>query len=111
MSTADHSPGDPVPPPPPDPAALALSHVRSLVRQGHIEHAPETALSFALVRGKAALLPYATAGQPATPGEAARRFLLAAQAVGEQLERLAPAVAEQAGPSGPDDPTKGVSCD
>lgn len=90
--------------------------MRSLVRQGHIEHALETALSSALVRGKAALEPYVTAGQPATPEEAARRFLLAVQAVAEELERLALAVAEgsrseAAGPTSPSDPTKGASRD
>jgi hypothetical protein len=80
----------------PDPAAK----VRSLVRQGHVGHALETALSAALANGKAALEPYVRAGPPATADEGARRFLLAVQAAAEELDRLALAVVEGDRPEG-----------
>jgi hypothetical protein len=86
--------GLPLPPPAPDPAVLALANVRSLIHQGHVADALETAMRSALVKGKAAVEQYNRAAQPATADAAARQFLQAIQAVAEELERLALAVAE-----------------
>jgi hypothetical protein len=77
----------------PPPSAIP-EHIRGLVRSGDIEYALEVTLFATLDRGEEALEPYQRAGRPATAEEGERRFLLAAQAAGEELDRLALTVAE-----------------
>jgi hypothetical protein len=69
----------------------------SLVRQGDPGSALEDALASAKREGMATLDQCSTAGAPATADDAASRFLEAVRAAGEELDRLALAVAEGAG--------------
>jgi hypothetical protein len=73
---------------------LALRNVLSLVRQGHVHHTLEHALSAAGKSAVAALDKYRSWDGPMTPEKATQRFLEAVQAAREELDRLALAVAE-----------------
>jgi hypothetical protein len=82
------------------PAKAVIDHIRALLSTGHVEHAVETALCSALARGKVALIGRRSPGDSAATGEAPRRLLEAVQAAGEELDRLALAVAERPTPEG-----------
>jgi hypothetical protein len=95
-------PADPTPDRP-------LDNARALVHGRHVRHALETALAAAGRKGVAALERQGRWDGQVTPEESARRFLEAVQAAGEELDRLALAVAEAmeatpiagCGPAGP----------
>ena len=80
------------------PADITLDRVRGLLRHADdVGHVLEMALAAALAKGQATLDPRWRQAPP-TAEEAARQFLLAAQAAGEELDRLCLAVAEGLGP-------------